>query len=125
MLNQLLNFGLEEKKESKMNQYKFLNDIGKIQYDIVIEKGFTHIKKEDWDDDYKIPTKLLQISTEISEAFKEFNKNDKKAFGEEMADIILRTVSFCHGLDIDIHDEVISKIEKNKNRKIKHGGKRI
>ena len=39
----------------------------------------------------------------------------------ELADIVLRTFDLAEGLNIDIEEAILVKMEMNRNRKRKHG----
>jgi NTP pyrophosphatase (non-canonical NTP hydrolase) len=66
---------------------------------------------------------LMLIVTEVAEAAEEVRVGNKVKFAEEMADVIIRALDTCYALDIDIDAAVAAKMEKNKARPIKHGGK--
>jgi NTP pyrophosphatase (non-canonical NTP hydrolase) len=84
------------------------------------------VKPEEWEtNDYKIPALLALMHSEVSEALEAFRHNDKENFAEELADILIRVLDCAGGLQIDIGSEVKKKLEKNKTRGVRHGGKRI
>lgn len=71
-----------------------------------------------------IVTRLMLIVSEVSEALEELRKNEEvENFGEELADIVIRTCDLAGGVGIDLEKEIIKKIEKNKARGYKHGKK--
>jgi NTP pyrophosphatase (non-canonical NTP hydrolase) len=79
------------------------------------EKGFG-IKPED----INVAEKIALIHSEISEAFEAYrNKNidGKDGFKEELGDVVERVLHLCGIFDIDIGEEIIKKINQNKNRK--------
>ena len=90
-----------------------------------VRKGFNTPKLNDWHDDHKIPMHLALIHSEVSEAVEAFRNNDEEHFGEELADIIIRTLDLATGLGLDIDFEVKRKMALNAKREYKHGGKRI
>ena len=51
--------------------------------DINKRNGFSLIIPGDWEDNYKIPTVLALIHSEVSEALEAFRHNDKENFKEE------------------------------------------
>lgn len=70
-----------------------------------------------------IATRLMLIVSEVSEALEALRNNDQNNFKEELADVIIRTCDLAGGLNIDLEDEVLKKINKNKDRPYKHGKK--
>lgn len=88
----------------------------------IIKKTFTVESKE-----YKmllnnaLATRLMLISCEVAEAVEGLRKNDIENFKEELADIFIRLGDLCGSLDINIEEEIIKKMEKNKARPYRHG----
>jgi len=80
---------------------------------------------EDWEGSYKIPAVLMLIVSEVSEALEAFRKGDIVNFNEELADVMIRTLDLCHGLNIDIDKEIQDKLVKNRARSYRHGGKKV
>lgn len=87
--------------------------------------GWQVTKPEEWGDTYKIPGILALIHSEVSEALEGFRRNDRENFAEEMADVLIRVLDCTGGLAIDIDLEIAKKLEKNKGREHRHGGKRL
>jgi NTP pyrophosphatase (non-canonical NTP hydrolase) len=87
--------------------------------------GWNVLKPEQWDDTCKIPAILALIHSEVSEALEGFRKGDKVNFSEEMAEVLIRVLDCTGGLEIDIDAAVRAKLEKNKTRGFRHGGKRV
>lgn len=87
--------------------------------------GFNAAVLNDWDDDYKIPAILALITSETSEALEAFRNRDFENFKEECADQLIRILDLMGGMQMDIDGIVREKLEKNKTRGHKHGGKRI
>lgn len=79
----------------------------------------------DWHDPHKIPAMLALIHSEISEALEGFRHNDRENFQEEMADSLIRLLDCATGLGLNLDTAVREKIEKNKQRGLHHGGKRL
>lgn len=120
---------------------KNLNDLACEAYEINVEKGY-------YKEPINIPEKLCLIHSEVTEAL-EADRKDKRifltqsqknvlsgwvndedfkanfkelvkgTFEEEMADIIIRTISLCAYLGIDIDYFVQAKIRYNKGGEIK------
>jgi NTP pyrophosphatase (non-canonical NTP hydrolase) len=87
--------------------------------------GWNVVSPDSWKDRYHIPSALALIHSEVSEALEAFRHTDHDNFAEELADTLIRVLDMAGGLGIDIDKEVRTKLEANKNRGFKHGGKRI
>lgn len=55
---------------------------------------------------------------EVGEAFDAYYKK-KNDLGSEFADIVIYVMGLCETLGIDLEEELINKIDKNKKRKYK------
>ena len=102
-----------------------LNDLAKEIIEINTANGWNCTKPEQWEDTYKVPAILALVHTEVSEAVEAFRHNDKDNFIEEMADIVIRVLDCTGGLEMDIDADITAKLEKNKTRGFRHGGKRV
>lgn len=102
---------------------------------------------EDGDDLRTVPVKLALITSEVSEALEAHRKKydcpedgcvgdyyceyqfelmtpeQHADFGEELADIIIRTLDLAYGLNVSIGQVVQDKVEKNRDRPFKHNKK--
>lgn len=89
--------------------------------------GFGEMTPADWDTNVRmVPTVLCLIHSEVSEALEEFRKQHRKEeFTEELADIIIRTLDCSAALGLDIDSAVAAKLEKNRKRSYKHGGRLV
>ena len=95
-------------------------------------------------DEDTIPAKLLLIHSEVSEAVEAYCKplegtwNGKplsltqpylgyhpEGFVVELADIIIRVADIAGYLGLDLTEAMLAKLEYNKTRPARHGGKRI
>ena len=71
--------------------------------------------------------KMALVHTEVSEgveAIRDGNLTAEEridAFGEEMADVIIRVMDVCGKLDIDLEVELLKKMNKNEKRPRMHG----
>lgn len=91
-----------------------------------VAHGWKVTTQEDWaKSQHEVPAALMLITTEVAEAMEAFRKNDFANFQEELADIIIRTAGLANGLGIDLGAAVLAKMEKNRTREYKHGGKRL
>lgn len=68
-----------------------------------------------------LATRLMLINCEVAEAVEGLRKSDMDNFKEEIADIFIRLGDLCGSLDLNIEEEIIKKMKKNKERPYKHG----
>lgn len=101
-----------------------LNELAAEIVEINRANGWNVTQPGDWEKEYKIPALIALIHSESSEALEAFRTNDPANFREEMADVLIRVLDCVGGLGIDMDSEVRSKLEKNKTRGFRHGGKR-
>lgn len=90
------------------------------KWDTVELKDFTGS-----DDPFKIPSKLALLHSEVSEALEAYRAGDLENFIEELADTLIRTMDIAGGVTDDFKSHVLKKMEKNRNRGIRHGGKKV
>lgn len=71
--------------------------------------------------------KLALIHSEASEALEELRKTpfDRDAWGEELADIIIRVGDLAHISGVNLEKAVEDKIWKNRSREYQHGGRTL
>jgi NTP pyrophosphatase (non-canonical NTP hydrolase) len=67
------------------------------------------------------PEKLALIHSEVSEALEGMRNGDEANVAEEMADIVIRVLDFCGWKGINIEQEVVNKMAKNRKRPRLHG----
>jgi len=80
----------------------------------------------DWNGNpYKVPAVLALIHSEVSEALEAYRKNDHENFMEEMADVLIRVLDCVGGFQSGFDAVVEAKLEKNRHRGYRHGGKRV
>lgn len=77
-----------------------------------------------WENERNIPTLLCLIHSEISEALEAHRHDDWANFKEELADALIRIFDMCAAFDIDIEHELRRKMDINKERPYRHGGKK-
>ena len=87
-------------------------DLKKVQKEVIqnkLNKGFntTNIDKE-----------FCLLYGEVAEAYDAYKKN-KEDLGEELADIAIYLLGISEILGKNLEDEIINKMEINKNRKYK------
>lgn len=63
-----------------------------------------------------IPLEFMLLTGEVSEAFDAWRKK-KSDLGEEIADVMIYLLGLSKMLDINLEDELVAKIEKNRERK--------
>ncbi len=84
-------------------------DMKKLQKDIYqnkVDKGFnvTDVNRE-----------FCLLYGEVAESFDAYRKK-KDDLGEELADVAIYLMGLAEILGIDLEDEIVKKVEKNKNR---------
>jgi NTP pyrophosphatase (non-canonical NTP hydrolase) len=88
-------------------------------------KGWTITTPDAWLNENQIPADLALIHSEVSEALEAFRESNVEGLASELADIVIRVIGLADGLEFDLGAEILRKIEKNRTREHKHGGKRI
>ncbi|MDH3585038.1 MAG: hypothetical protein OER86_12570 [Phycisphaerae bacterium] len=102
-----------------------LSDLASEIREINEANGWSVLRAEDWSDRYKVPGILALVHSEISEALEGFRADDRENFLEEMADVLIRVLDCVGGLTADFDSVVRAKLEKNRRRSHRHGGKRV
>src|SRR4051794_1649024 len=88
------------------------------------KEAYETAKSKGWHDEPReIGTMLALIHSEVSEALEADRKGDKENFEEELADVCIRIFDLCGLKGIDLEKAIITKMEYNKSRSYKHGGK--
>jgi len=104
---------------------KPLSALAKEIRDINIANGWNVTKHEEWLDTYKIPAILALIHSEVSEALEAFRAGDVDNFCEELADTLIRVLNCVAAFTTDFDAVVHAKLERNRRRGYRHGGKRV
>lgn len=88
------------------------------------EQAYETAKSKGWHDEPReTGTLLALIHSEVSEALEADRKGDQDNFAEELADICIRVFDLCGSKGIDLEKAIHEKMERNKGRSYKHGGK--
>lgn len=95
---------------------KTINDLCNAAYETAVSKGWH-------DEERETGTLLALIHSEVSEALEADRKGDADNFSEELADVCIRIFDLCGSRNIDLEGAIEKKMEKNKLRDYKHGGK--
>ncbi|TCJ05064.1 MazG nucleotide pyrophosphohydrolase domain-containing protein [Cytobacillus praedii] len=88
------------------------------------EEAFETAKLKGWyDEPRETGTLLALIHSEVSEALEADRKGNQVNFAEELADTCIRIFDLCGLKGIDLEAAILTKMEYNKSRTYKHGGK--
>lgn len=71
---------------------------------------------------------IALLHSEVSEMFEWWRKGfevDSPEIAEEMADVFIRLVDTADRAGVELDQAIILKMEKNKAREHRHGGKRV
>jgi NTP pyrophosphatase (non-canonical NTP hydrolase) len=89
------------------------------------KEAYMTAKSKGWHDEEKeTGTLLALIHAEVSEALEADRKGDSENFAEELADVCIRIFDLCGSRGIDLESAISKKMEYNKSRTYKHGGKK-
>lgn len=82
----------------------------------VAEQNFLWVEKMGWHNKTTLEA-LALVASEVGEAINECRgEKPTEAFGEELADIVLRVLDIAHWQGIDMEKEIKNKMFKNENR---------
>ena len=105
--------------------YPSLDELALEIRDVNRGNGWAVLQPEEWGETYKVPGIIALIHSEASEALEAFRKDDADNFLEELADVLIRVLDCAGGLTDDFDGIVKTKINKNRHRPHRHGGKRV
>jgi len=103
----------------------YLNNLARQIRNVNRANGWKLLEPPDWSNPYRVPACLALIHSEVSEALEAFRNNDRENFAEELADVLIRILDAAPGLEIDLDEVVAAKIDRNRTRGFRHGGKRV
>lgn len=103
----------------------WLNIMAEEVVEINRANGWNVLTPDDWSDVHRMGTACALIHTEVSEAMEAVRHGDKDNFAEELADTLIRVLDTAGGLEIDLDAVVRAKLEKNRGRGFRHGGKKV
>lgn len=101
-----------------------LQELAKEIRTINSDNGWNPITKHRWEDVDKMLSCTALIHTEVSEATEAIRHGDMENFVEELADTVIRCLDVAGGFTDDFDQVVLDKLNKNRNRAYRHGGKR-
>ena len=82
----------------------------------IAEKNYLWVEKMGWHNKTTLEA-LALVASEVGEAINECrNEKPTDAFGEELADIILRVLDIAYWQGIDMEKKIIDKMMKNEKR---------
>jgi NTP pyrophosphatase (non-canonical NTP hydrolase) len=91
---------------------------------ILCKEAYMTAKSKGWHDEpSEMGTMLALIHSEVSEALEADRKGNPEHFAEELADVCIRIFDLCGLKNIDLESAISKKMEFNKTRTYKHGGK--
>lgn len=115
----------DSKRGAGMNGRILFQELGREIVAINTANGWRCLVSDEWADPYKVPAILALVHSEVSEALEAFRKGDSNNFAEELADVVIRVLDCSEGLGIDLYAQIVAKLEKNRHRGYRHGGKRV
>ena len=93
-----------------------INNLCKEAFETATSKGWHDTPRE-------TGTLLALIHSEVSEALEADRRGNSDNFAEELADVCIRVFDLCGSRGINLEKAILEKMEYNKGRSYKHGGK--
>lgn len=66
---------------------------------------------------------IALLHSEVSEAYEGYRNGDTANVHEELADVLIRLLDTAERHGVDLEDQVLQKLHKNRLRGHRHGGK--
>lgn len=83
-------------------------------------------REHGWWDINRSPLEVAAlIMTELAEFCEEARSGNWDNMREELADVFIRLADYCGEMGVDIETEINKKMEKNRVRAYRHGGKKF
>lgn len=120
-----INYALGDKEDRPTVCADWLSDVGEEIHQNKLRHGWKVTTSDDWQDKHEIPAVLMLITSELAEALEAFRKDDRANFEEELADVAIRLIGLSHGMGIDLKAAILEKVQRNRVREYRHGGKRV
>ncbi|MEA1904335.1 MAG: hypothetical protein U9M97_00415 [Candidatus Hadarchaeota archaeon] len=77
-----------------------------------------------WDDERNDGELIALMHSELSEALEVLRKGEgKEKLAEELADCCIRIFDFCGARGLDLEGAIVRKMERNRSRPYRHGGR--
>ena len=105
-----------------------------VIHNLIEEAHQTAVMKGWWPENRSVGEVVALMHSELSEALEEYRENglidsyaDSKPEGvtSELADVLIRIFDFCGKYQLPLGKILLEKMEYNKKRPYRHGGKRI
>lgn len=95
-----------------------INEMCKEAHETAVSKGW-------WEKDRNFGEMISLMHAELSEALEEYRMdNRQRELALEFADVLIRIGDYCGSCGLDLERAVVEKMEYNKTRPYRHGGKR-
>jgi NTP pyrophosphatase (non-canonical NTP hydrolase) len=116
-INGGMNVALDEQLNNQKSSDTGINQLCKKAFETAKSKGWHEQPRE-------MGTILCLIHGEVSEAMEADRRGEgRDRVTEELADVCIRIFDLCGSMNLDLEKAIKEKMEFNKSRPYKHGGK--